>query len=67
MNHISTLPQQLELEDGSIGYFYSLQQLEEIAYRKMMRLPMSFMKQHYRDNVINISGHKRAHKNIVIE
>lgn len=34
---IDLSPEVWDLEDGSVGYFYTLQQLEEIAWRRFMR------------------------------
>lgn len=38
MNHVDTWPEIRELEDGSLGYFYTMQQLEAIRNLKILLL-----------------------------
>lgn len=53
MNSDSLEPEIIELEDGSIGYFYSLCQLEAIHMKRMYNKPYEELRGLDRGNPLN--------------
>jgi len=61
MNPIDLSPTIIELDDGKVGYFYSLTQLEEIEHRQLMQQTPQQIRERF--NGKDIENILNKHKN----